>query len=235
LRFNAGNSNPGYGLGTTEPLVQDALVRCLEPGGVLYDVGANLGFFTVIGARLVGQAGRVYAFDPLQENVDRARLNAGLNGFWNVTVFEQAISSKSGKSELLLAAEPTWAKLASTGARADTRGRVRVDVASIDALVGEGSLRPPDVVKIDVEGGEVDALIGMRETVARHQPVILCELHGTNREVSQALDGFAYWQVVLEERGKSPAEAHWNAHVLAGPAARKQLIDQLSGRPANVR
>src|ERR687893_362807 len=48
LRFNTGDANPGYALGTTEPLIQEALASCLGPGDVFYDVGANVGFFTVL-------------------------------------------------------------------------------------------------------------------------------------------------------------------------------------------
>jgi hypothetical protein len=60
----------GYRLGTTEPLVQASLERHLVEGDVLYDVGANVGFFSLLGARLVGPRGTVVAFEPLPRNVD---------------------------------------------------------------------------------------------------------------------------------------------------------------------
>jgi hypothetical protein len=70
LLMMGATSNPGYRLGTTEPLVQASLERHLVEGDVLYDVGANVGFFSLLGARLVGPRGTVVAFEPLPRNVD---------------------------------------------------------------------------------------------------------------------------------------------------------------------
>jgi len=233
LKFNTGNANPGYALGTTEPLVQDVLGCILRPGDVFFDIGANVGFYTVIGARLVGPMGRVFAFEPFPENAAAARHNAELNAFHTITVLEDAVSDVSGEGELLLAAEPTWAKLDFTGSHSSTHGRLKVNLVRIDDLIEQKVVEPPALVKIDVEGAEVEVLRGMAGTVAAFSPLILCENHGRNEQVAGLLNGFGYWQVVLENPGKDLRESPWDVHVLAGPPSREELLRKVSLRLAH--
>jgi FkbM family methyltransferase len=223
LRFNAAGSNVGYALGTSEPLVQQALVDCLRAGDVVYDVGANVGFLTLLAARRVGPQGHVVAFEPMPEAAAAARHNVALNGMTHVSVYEIGLGARAGVAEFLLAPELTWGKLAATGARPDTTGSIRVDVAVIDDLVRNNELPAPSLVKIDVEGGEGDVLRGMAWTARAHGPLVLCEMHDTNRIVAGLLSEFGYWQVVIEEPDRSVREAHWNAHVLAGPPSRDEV------------
>lgn len=225
LMFNTQNANPGYALGTTEPLIQEVLAQCLRPGDAFYDIGANVGFFTVIAARLVQPSGRVYAFDPLPCNITALRHNMKLNGFSNVTVFEKAVAATTGEAELSLAPETTWAKLASTGVRADARGSLSVGTVSLDDVIAQQGLAAPTFLKIDVEGAELDVLRGMRQVLAKDRPLILCEAHGTNESLSEMLEEAGYWQHVIEEPGKTLTEAHWSAHVLAGPPSRKEVLE----------
>src|SRR5438132_1248238 len=83
LRFNPGSANAGYLLGTSEPAMQKALLRILRPGMYVYDVGANVGFITVLAAKLVGSAGRVVAFEPVATNAEQIEHNVRLNAFAN--------------------------------------------------------------------------------------------------------------------------------------------------------
>src|SRR3712207_2733331 len=69
LRFNAGGANLGYILGTSEPDLQDAFRRTIQVGMTVYDLGASVGFHSVLAARLVGESGFVYSFEPMSENV----------------------------------------------------------------------------------------------------------------------------------------------------------------------
>lgn len=176
LRIDPARSNPAYATGANELPVQQALAAHLAPGGVFYDVGANIGFLTVIGARLAGPAGRVYAFEPVPANVDAVRRNVALNRFDNVEVVEVALSNRSGTGELALAAYSGGSVLADAGTPPDQAGVLSVRLACIDELVEQGGLRPPTFVKIDVEGAELAVLEGMARTAVRHRPVILCEV-----------------------------------------------------------
>jgi len=172
LRFDARRGSGGYLLGTTEPEEQAALARFLKEGDVFYDLGANIGFFAVVAARRVGPSGRVYAFEPNPECSSQVRRNADLNGFSQVEVIEAAVSSKSGRALLRLGET----NLSSAIAHASETG-IDVALTSVDDFVREKSARPPNLVMIDVEGAEIEVLRGMRETIARHRPVIMCEVH----------------------------------------------------------
>jgi FkbM family methyltransferase len=101
LRIDASGRNAGYALGTSDFDEQEWLAAVLRPGDSFYDIGANIGFLTLIGSRLVGQGGTVVAFEPLAENIQQLRKNIGLNRLENVRVEPVALSSTSGSSLLL--------------------------------------------------------------------------------------------------------------------------------------
>src|SRR5580658_10208738 len=84
LRFNPAGTHPGYALGTSEPEIQELLAANVKPGSVMWDVGANVGFLTLIAARLVGPNGQVVAFEPLPSNCEAIRRNLALNQMGNV-------------------------------------------------------------------------------------------------------------------------------------------------------
>jgi FkbM family methyltransferase len=176
MRFNAGQSNPAYVLGTNELPVQRALAAKLSQGNSFCDIGANVGFFTIIAARLVGSSGRVYAFEPVPENIEILKKNIFLNSFSNVHVIEAAASDHSGTGELLLSHYSGGSALATGDSPPDLAGSQTVDLVSLDELVRNGTLAIPDVVKIDVEGAELEVLRGMKNTLVKHKPVLIYEI-----------------------------------------------------------
>lgn len=207
-------SNLGYALGTTEPIVQAALVEYLNPGGVCYDIGANVGFFTLVAAAGPRAQERVYAFEPLPENAAALRRNLGLNGLANVEVIEAAVSDRNGTAQLDLGSsslDPCLIEHALTPLEEITVPVVRLD---------DAGLLPPSFVKIDVEGAECDVLAGMRRIVMAHRPVILCEMHHFGAdyvaEFRGALGDVAdRYDVRLLEQDAHPDA--WAPHVLAVP------------------
>jgi FkbM family methyltransferase len=176
LIFDPGPSNRAYASGNNELPIQRALAEYLKGGGVLYDIGANVGFFTVLGARLAGPTGLVYAFEPVPENAAYVRLNVRLNGFRNVRVIEKAVSSQSGPGELWVAEYSGGAALTTTAMPPDAKTTIAIEVVSIDDLVPLRNWRLPTVVKIDVEGAEMDALKGMLRTLREARPVVVYEI-----------------------------------------------------------
>jgi FkbM family methyltransferase len=183
LKFDAPQADPGFRLGTYELPVQKALTRYLQPGAVFYDIGANVGFFSIIAAKLVGNTGRVYAFEPVPENVTTIQRNIELNCLTNVTVIDKAVSSSSGQAELLLAHHIGGAVLATAAMPPDLKGKMLVETVTIDALLERIPLKPPTIVKIDVEGAEIDVLSGMIQTIQTFKPVILYEVDDNDRSI----------------------------------------------------
>jgi len=211
-------------MGSSQLPEQSALKTVLAESDNFYDIGANVGFFSVIGARLVGTSGKVFCFEPFPANSRQIKYNADLNGFENVQVIEVALGSIDAEAPFWVSAQPTWGKLASTGKMPDKLIReIRVKVRRLDALVEEGGLPAPDVIKIDVEGAEVDVLSGAIETLRRHRPRLVIELHGTNAAVGDLLSGLAYKTVVIGE-AVPITQAHWNAQVIAIPCEEKWPI-----------
>ena len=223
LRFNPGRANVAYALGISEPAVQEALARLLRPGDTFYDIGANVGLFTVIGARLVGPGGDVLAFEPHPETARALRHNVALNAFTQVTVIEAAAWREQGRTDLVVRGEPTSARLADVQGRGGAESSVPVRLVAIDDLVREGVVRPPAVVKMDIEGAEIEALQGMARTLDDWRPTVICEMHDRNAEFGALMRAHGYTLTVLEEA--APVEtAHWDVHAVAvhpaGPAAR---------------
>ncbi|MGO9449514.1 MAG: FkbM family methyltransferase [Candidatus Binataceae bacterium] len=233
LRFNPGRSDGGYLLGTTEPGVQMALQLLLRPGMSFYDLGANVGFHSMIAARLIGPSqGDVVSFEPVEENARQLRHNIELNGFRRVVVRQEALADvDEEEGRFLISDEPTFGMLASTG-KEPTRciGSIKVKVRRLDDVVARNALPAPDVIKIDVEGAEVDVLRGGGEVLRKYRPVLLMELHGTNHDIADLL-GAADYTIAVLGSSATVTESPWDAYIVAVPAEKKRqtngLLDQL--------
>jgi FkbM family methyltransferase len=203
-----------YGLvrGLLEPAVQEALRREVAPGSVVWDVGANLGFFSLLAARL--GARRVEAFEPVAANAAAVRANAALNGMDGVVrVHGAAMGSEAGRAALHVVEDASWSHLADRGDHARTSSTVEVDVVTGDGVVASGRAEAPDVVKVDVEGSELAVLRGLRRTLAAAAPVLVVETHETNAELAALLDDLGYGAENLD--GPEPVAQAGPVHVLA--------------------
>jgi FkbM family methyltransferase len=215
LSFRIGRASNIWATGRVETEVQHVLREFVRPGDVFFDVGANVGFFTLLAARFVGPTGTVVAFEPQPENLEALRGNVSLNGFTNVIVDSRAVSSSSG-TRVLDWRNPPTARLVD-GSQAHSGRSFSVGTTSIDDYVADNPGHAPRMVKIDVEGHELDVIQGMKRTLLEHGPTILCEMHRTNRQLASALRALGYQMRVLEE-DVSVEEAPWWAHVIAHPA-----------------
>jgi FkbM family methyltransferase len=224
LRFNTGKSIAGYLLGTAEPDMQAALNLLVRPGMTIYDLGANVGFISMIAARLIGPQGRVVSFEPLPSNARQIKYNAALNNFSHVTVREEAMGDEEGQGSFQVTNFPTTGRLKNDSVHKERIGELTVRVRRLDAVVAEAKLPLPDLIKMDVEGAEVCVLEGASHTLATARPVMLIELHGTNRAVAHALEEQDYTAHVLCSSG-TILDAHWNARVVAVPRERTDLSE----------
>ena len=170
--WRVASSTHGCWIGWYEREVQEALSYLLRPGAVLYDIGANVGFFTLLAARLVGPSGRVVAFEPEPSSVSTLRYHVARNWLDNVIVVDAAASDQEGIA--MLSGSGSAGRL---GGDAGTP----VSTVTIDAYCRRASLPAPDVIKLDVEGWEFPVLTGMHETLQTTRPVLLIEFHGSTR------------------------------------------------------
>jgi FkbM family methyltransferase len=206
--------------GKTELPVQHALERLVEPGSVFFDIGANVGFFTLLGARLVGPTGTVVAFEPHAENAERLRRNVELNSFSNVEIVAQAVSDVSG-DRLLDARHAATAALLPADRAGSRDGLACVEATSLDDFLAARPDLEPDVVKIDAEGHEVEIARGMLDVLSRQHVVLLCEMHGRGLEFAGALATAGYRTAGLD--GTASASTASLAHVLAAPEGHRAL------------
>jgi FkbM family methyltransferase len=161
--------------------------RIITRNSVVFDIGAHVGFYTLLSSALVGRKGKVFAFEPLQRNLGYLREHLNLNQVKNVTVIEAAISDKSGTAFF----EP--GKSSATGSLS-TKGQDKVTVFSLDEIIQEGKVPEPDCLKIDVEGGEMDVLIGAQSLLRTRHPTIFLATHGHNvhKECCEFLSSLGY-------------------------------------------
>jgi FkbM family methyltransferase len=124
-------------------------------------------------------------------HADAIRHNLALNDIGNVTVIEKAVADHRG-GRLLVPPESTGARLDSRAVPAHGASVLDVEVVTLDDLVHSGVILPPDVVKIDVEGAELEVVRGMAQTLSRYRPTILCEMHGRNAEYARLLTALGY-------------------------------------------
>lgn len=234
LRFNPGGSNAGYLLGTSEPGVQAVLAALIKPQMTVYDVGANVGFLSLIASRLVGPNGCVVCFEPLPSNASQIEHNARLNGFMRISVRSEALGAMDGTANFLVSADPTLGKLAMLGSSVPKQaGEITVTVRQLGSLIEEANLPLPHLIKIDVEGAETDVLAGAANCLRKARPLLMIELHGTNAAVSAALKSMDYHAVVLGSR-KAIVDSPWNAYVIAAPKEHMgfvQAVDDLCSLP----
>ncbi len=156
---------------------QYGAAELLKPGSIVVDAGANFGAFTLFAGRLA-EGGRVVAVEPVAETTEALRRTCDLNGLGNVTVVQAALSSAPGEMAIHASPRyPAWATGAPELMAAKPGGKVMVRVTSIDALAQELVLPRVDLIKIDVEGMEREVLMGARETIQAHQPVILASAY----------------------------------------------------------
>jgi FkbM family methyltransferase len=143
--------------GVWEADVMKVLVRALRPGGVFVDVGANVGFHTVLAAKLVAPDGSVYAVEPAPWTLELLQANVWRSGV-DVTVVAKAASDRPGRVRLGITPQHR------SGARLTDDGDCEVESARLDDLLPEIAV---DVVKIDVEGSEPMVLRGAQALIER--------------------------------------------------------------------
>jgi FkbM family methyltransferase len=182
LRFDATHCNPGYLAGTSDPEEQKTLVERLKNGDVFYDLGANAGFYAVIAAREVGSQGHVYAFEPTPELADRIRYNARINEFENLTVVEAAVCNHNGSIEF----GSEGFDVQNSIKKADSENSIEVRTVTLDEWAKDK--RPPNVIMMDIEGAELDALRGAKYLIREHRPTMLIEVHWLGQDFVDFFD-----------------------------------------------
>lgn len=197
-----------YLSGEAEPLVQEILVKWLRPGMVFYDLGANIGLFSLLAARIVGENGRVFSFEPDAEVAARLRRNIGRNNFANVTVVEAGLWSSSGNVQFVAADSSSPDRGTGRFIDGESPNSTPARCVSLDDFIAGAP--PPDAIKCDIEGAEIEALRGAEKLLRAGRPWVLCETHSeSNDRTARELLGNLGYNV----------ESVDSSHILALPQA----------------
>lgn len=143
-----------------KPVLEDILAE-VRPTDVVYDIGAATGTHTILFAKKTSQ---VVAFEPFPTNAERIKDNASLNGV-SPQIIQAAVSNRIGETDLAIHRN-TVGDAGHTLVKGIHDDSITVDMVSIDSLVSSGEIPAPDIVKLDVEGVELNVLEGMVETIS---------------------------------------------------------------------
>lgn len=180
LRIDASGRKAGYLFGTSDQDEQRFLSDHLDTGNVFYEIGANIGFFALIGAKLVGHSGQVYAFVPSPQSINLLRKNITLNDFQNVEVQQTAVLDRDGLTTFNLSRDSGKSSVGTVSSHVES---IQVPSVKLDTWLENHA--PPDVLKIDVEGAEIGVLKGAMTTIKRFRPLMLVEVHWIGSKFSQ--------------------------------------------------
>jgi FkbM family methyltransferase len=192
-RWIAGSAVHSCWLGSYEHKKQKRISEEVGRGSVFYDVGANVGIYSLLSSQLVG-SGKVYAFEPVPRNLAYLRRHLKLNNVDNVEVLALAICDVTGQANFEVETTGLMGQLTEGGS-------VTVSTATLDSLIENGSVAPPDVIKMDIEGAELLALRGASFIFEWYRPVLFLATHGcaVERECRELL---ATWGYQIEEIGQ---------------------------------
>ncbi|MFH1370996.1 MAG: FkbM family methyltransferase [Planctomycetota bacterium] len=184
LKWMVRSTEYGWWTGTVELEVQRAFCESVKSGDVVYDIGGNVGFYTLLASRLVGSAGKVVTIEPVPANLAFLRRHIALNGCDNVDVLDVVVTSESGDATLVLVPVshiPSFPLASIMHKEIDGHyagSQIRVRATTLDDIVLDGAYPPPNFIKMDIEGAECRALEGGRKTISRFKPKILLSVHG---------------------------------------------------------
>lgn len=209
--------NDLYVTGDFESDVQKAFADHLKPGQVVYDIGSNAGFMTLLASKLVGPTGTVIAFEPIRKTASQLAAQVKVNGLKNVIVKNCAVSDREGVLRMSIDRYSCMARLvecASDNSEGSTYEEV--PTTTLDKVVTEHPA--PDLLKIDVEGAEMMVLNGAAGLLRDRRPVIIIELHSEDlsRQFHHFISEYDYDLWAADGGGAEPDD--YRRFVIGAPA-----------------
>jgi FkbM family methyltransferase len=168
-------------LGIYEYKKQAIFSELVAEGSIVFDIGAHVGFYTLLSSELVGSKGKVFAFEPVPDNIFYLKNHLQLNHIENVSIIEAAVSEHNGYMYFDEGRTSMQGYISH-------KGKLLVRNVSLDELHLKGDIPTPDFLKIDVEGAELLVLQGMRTILNHYHPIIFLATHG--KEIHQRCVNF---------------------------------------------
>ena len=160
----------------------EVYLRHLRENDIVYDLGAHQGYLALMASRMVGNRGRVYAFEPLPSNYNLLKTHIDINKVTNCVPIFGAVAEKQGVVSFSTSGEDVAnTYITSSPLFSNSPASVEVPSFSLDALVESGTIAPPKFIKVDVEGAELDVLKGAVSLLTNQSPTVYLETHNIHR------------------------------------------------------
>lgn len=181
-----------------EPTVTKLLPGFVKPRDTVLDIGANIGYYTLLLSQLVGEDGLVVAIEPYPGNVHLLELNLRLNRVTNVKVMSVAVSDEVGTAQMFVSGGSNWHSLRPT--ELTGKETISVPTVTIDTIVAQLE-RPIDLIRMDIEGWETKALSGAEGTLKRYCPTLIMEVHPNYMQEGEVQQFLSWLQSFGYEKG----------------------------------
>jgi len=223
----------------------DLVQRLLQGDDVFWDVGANVGYFTLVAATALNHRGQIVAFEPGKNAYARLISNVALNPYRNIQAFPVAVTDREGEAVLHLLGDIADSSASLYPAAQAQAGQEVCRTVSLDHVLDSEGLRPPDLIKLDAEGAELAVLQGATRLIQESPPLFLMEMEektlaaagASKAAVAQFLTGCGYraahlskgrWYTTADLAGVKGRNIFWfNPHIPAHrqKAARLPVIE----------
>jgi FkbM family methyltransferase len=160
-----------------EPLQTQSFIKIIKPGDIIFDVGANVGYYTALGSKLTGAQGKVYSFEPSIRNISYLYRHVEINKLNNVTIIPSACSDSPSILNFIESSNTATGRLENSEISGTSGTKVTIiPTVTLDAIADKIK-KLPNVLKIDVEGAEVAVLKGAEKIISVAKPAIFLSVH----------------------------------------------------------
>lgn len=195
-----------YFLGEYEKAELTSIKQFLNHDSIFIDIGANIGLYTLFASKIINKNGQIISFEPFSENFKSLAKNVSLNRVSNVSLEKMAIGEKDGVIKLYYDENEKNSGMVST-ISLEKGAQEEVKLISLDSYLKNESFTKIDLIKIDIEGFEHSALLGMKSTLTRYHPTLLIEILNTDKSFTnesichQLLTDMGYNKYFIDDDG----------------------------------
>lgn len=175
------DTDNAYVLGNYESHVIPILKKYVQPGFAVYDCGAHQGYFAMTMGKMVGPEGHIHSFEALPSNYKVLEKNLKLNQVTNITAMHCAIGNADGTVQFSDSGNSFANTLVQTSSVFANHAKVEVPIGRLDQLQKENNLPMPDFIKMDIEGAELEGLMGVSEILKKAKPFLHIATHDIHK------------------------------------------------------
>ncbi|MBR9706714.1 FkbM family methyltransferase [Candidatus Pacearchaeota archaeon] len=165
-----------------EPTITRFFKKFLRPGDVVLDVGANVGYYSLLSSRIVGDKGSVYSFEPMTSANKRMQINLLLNNFKNINLEKLGVSDKPGTQKFYFQNQYSMFK------SAKGPSEEKVKFVTLDEYVKKNKIKNVRLIKTDTDGFDAKVLLGAREVIKKFHPYVIAEIGADEEGLKDYVD-----------------------------------------------